>query len=515
MSAAPSPAGAPGGAVTSSSPARRRRILLVTPDRLGARMAGPAIRAVNMASLLGREHDVRIATWHDSAYPSDLFDVVSTPIDGDQHAMREQVDWADVLVLQGLALNLFGSIHATDKIVVCDLYDPFHLEQLEQAKEQPVPAWRHSVHSATEALNQQLHRGDFFLCANNRQRDFWLGQLAAMGRLNPDNYLADETLSRLIALVPFGTAEHPPTQSRHAIKGTVPGIGPDDKVLIWAGGVYNWFDPQTLVRATGKVAASHPDVRLFFLGMKHPNPDVPAMRAAAEAVALADTLGLRDRVVFFNQTWVDYDERQDYLLDADAGVTTHFEHIETRFSFRTRVLDYLWAGLPIITTRGDDFAELADRDGLGISVAERDADALAAAIERVLYENGVAAEMGARVAAIRSEFTWERVLAPLVEFCRDPRPAPDRLAQIWEDAPLGTPVAMSAAVTRLTLRRVIGAALRRARRLAGRVKQSLAARPSPAFEPPADIHAGTGGPADIHAGTGGPARSEDPDSRPD
>ena len=38
-----------------------------------------------------------------------------------------------------------------------------------------------------------------------------------------------------------------------------------------------------------------------------------------------------------------YDERADYLLDADVGVSTHFPHIETEFSFRTRILDYLWA----------------------------------------------------------------------------------------------------------------------------------------------------------------------------
>ena len=37
-------------------------------------------------------------------------------------------------------------------------------------------------------------RGDFFLCARDKQRDFWLGQLAAVGRVNPVTYDADETL---------------------------------------------------------------------------------------------------------------------------------------------------------------------------------------------------------------------------------------------------------------------------------------------------------------------------------
>ena len=33
--------------------------------------------------------------------------------------------------------------------------------------------------------NRLLQSGDFFICGNERQRDFWLGMLAANGRLTP------------------------------------------------------------------------------------------------------------------------------------------------------------------------------------------------------------------------------------------------------------------------------------------------------------------------------------------
>ena len=56
------------------------------------------------------------------------------------------------------------------------------------------------------------------------------------------------------------------------------------------------------------------------------------------------------------------------------------DHLETRFSFRTRMLDYLWATLPIVCTRGDHFAELVEREGLGLTVPYGDPEALAAAI---------------------------------------------------------------------------------------------------------------------------------------
>ena len=55
-----------------------------------------------------------------------------------------------------------------------------------------------------------------------KQRDFWLGQLAALGRVNPLTYDDDETLRSLITVVPFGIPDDPPVRTRPAIKGVRP-----------------------------------------------------------------------------------------------------------------------------------------------------------------------------------------------------------------------------------------------------------------------------------------------------
>ncbi|MFD1052399.1 glycosyltransferase, partial [Kibdelosporangium lantanae] len=157
------------------------------------------------------------------------------------------------------------------------------------------------------------------------------------------------------------------------------------------------------------------------------NPDVGEMDMASRTRALAHRLDLVGRNVFFNETWVPYEQRQNWLLDADCGVTTHFEHVETTFAFRTRVLDYLWTGLPIVTTDGDSFADLVAKERLGVVVPAEDPDALAAALERVLYDEDFTKSCRERVQLVRERYTWDTVLAPLVEFCRNPRPAADRL----------------------------------------------------------------------------------------
>lgn len=403
----------------------RRRILIVTGDPIGEKMAGPAIRAWNIARLLSADHDVRLVSSTRATTTNPAFEISS--VSGHRPGtMTPHETWADVIIVQGHALAQFPVLVSTNKILVVDIYDPMHLEQLEQGRGQTMDAWSRQVHDANLDLNHQLELGDFFLCASDRQRSFWLGQLTSVGRVNPYNYARDNDLDQLISIAPFGISSEPPVSTRPALRGVVPGIADGDKVVIWGGGIYDWFDPESLIHAIAALTERHADLRLFFMGTKHPNPNVPEMPAAIRARALADRLGLTGTSVFFNDTWVDYDERQNYLLEADLGVSTHFQHVETTFSFRTRILDYLWAGLPIVSTRGDSFGDLVATENLGASVPERDVSALADAIETYLYDDDAVAAARAGVARVRQEFYWERAMAPLIAFCNAPIRAADR-----------------------------------------------------------------------------------------
>jgi hypothetical protein len=152
-------------------------------------------------------------------------------------------------------------------------------------------------------------------------------------------------------------------------------------------------------------------------------------------LALAAELGLREKTVFFNDIWVPYAERQDYLLEADIGVSTHYESVETLFAFRTRLLDYLWAGLPMIVSSGDTLSELVAEHGLGYVVAPGDVTGLAAAILQLAADPERRTTREPAMAAVREQFTWERTLEPLVNFCRAPYHAADALVRRPHGAP--------------------------------------------------------------------------------
>jgi len=414
--------------MTGAQDRGRRRVVVATGDVLGAQMAGPAIRAWQFASALSAEHDVELVT--SAACTRGADDGF-----GVRHVdtVDDLVGSTDVWVVQGSVLHDFPAIVRSDAAIVVDLYDPYHLGNLEMSRERPHRDRLARVHNATAVLNNAMRRGDFFLAASDPQRKFWLGALASLGRVNPLTYDDDTTLRSLIDLVPFGVDARPPIHDRPVLRGVTPGIAAEDKVLLWGGGLYNWFDPQTLVRAVAQTRQHRADVRLVFLGGQHPNPAVPAMRVAAQTRELSDQLGLTGRAVFFRDGWVPYDERGGYLLEADIGVSTHLDHVETEFSFRTRILDYLWAGLPVVATGGDVFSDLLTRAGAGIAVPAGDVGALTEALLLLLDDDVRRGEAAAASRELSQSFHWDHVVAPLLAFCREPRRAPDLLDPTSQD----------------------------------------------------------------------------------
>ena len=399
------------------------KVLIVCNDRVARTMAGPAIRCWEMARLLSASgHEVRLSgPRHSKPEPADFQVLVGT-----ERALIEQERWADVLVVQGFVLAKNPVLARTRKHLVVDLYDPYPIETLETHASRSLGYQTSNYWPTLATLTLQLQVGDFFLCASERQRDFWMGSLLAANRLNPRTLGQDRLMRRLVDVAPFGTASEPPSHSgRPAARGVLPGIEKDSRLAIWAGGVYNWFDPLSLVSAWPAVLRAVPEARLLFLGMRHPNPMNPKMEVAAQTVQLAEKLGLRDTSIVFNGEWVPYDRRQDFLLEADLGVSTHFENLETRLSFRTRFLDYIWAGLPCVATEGDVFAEWIAASGTGRVVPYRDTEAIATAMVELFTDESERRACAARVVAARPFYTWEHALAPLVRYCDQPWYAAD------------------------------------------------------------------------------------------
>jgi glycosyltransferase involved in cell wall biosynthesis len=391
------------------------RVLFVTNDYVSEKRAGPAIRAIELARVLSKSCEVTVASAKPGqTVPGDirfLFDCSRNPA-----PLRDATAASEIVVTQGNVLLPFPFLKRAKHLVI-ELYDPYLFEYLAHPNER-FTSWGYL--RQWHLVNEQLQYGDFFTCANERQWDYWLGRLCAIGRLTSEQYQRDPTFRSLLAVIPFGISSTPPRHLAAAVKGVIPGVAPSDILLLWAGGIWQWFDPLTLVRAMAEVSKDRSDIKLLFLGASHPNPNEPKMPIVEQCRQTSRELGVLDRSVFFHEGWVAYDELQNYLLEADIGVATYSDIVETRFSFRTRVRDYIWANLPLLLTQGDSFAELVEQQQLGRTAKAGDVVGLKNAILQLASDASMRAEIRNRLAQIVPRFYWESVAAPLVRYCAQP-----------------------------------------------------------------------------------------------
>ena len=399
----------------------RPHLLLVSPDVVGSTMAGPGLRYANLALTLQSEADVVLAAPTGSESPSAHVPLVLYAED-DTHDLRRAAEQAEVVLLTAPSLARFPFLAPSRVRLVGDLYDPFFVENLHLYQEQPAGDQEALHRQAMGVAASLLRRGDFFICGSERQRDFWLGMLSSEGRLSPRTTAADPTLRGLIDVVGMGVSPRAPRASR-VLRGVHPAFGNDNPIVLWGGGLWDWLDPLTLVRAWPRVLAQRPLGRLVFLGARHPNPRVPVPRMAEQVRRAAQETGELERSIYFLD-WLPREAYEGLLLEANVGAVLHPQHLETHLALRTRVFDFIWARLPVLISDGDVMSDLVRAHRVGEVVPGGDDAATAEALLRLF--DRPRADCAHDFDALHAGLQWERVVAPLRRYVAEGRPAPDR-----------------------------------------------------------------------------------------
>ncbi|HET7755166.1 MAG TPA: glycosyltransferase [Anaeromyxobacteraceae bacterium] len=382
-------------------------------DQVGADMAGPGIRAVELCRRLARRHQVTLVALRGASLEGEPF----RALDYSEATVRAALADADAFVAQGFGFPLRSALTFRGRLVL-DLYDPVQLEQLARFGPHPGSEERISLAHVRARLRLLLARADHLLCASPAQRFWWLGWLGALGRLTPEALARDPEGRALVAIAPFGTPDVPPVRAGTPLRDAIGAVAGDEVALFW-GGLWDWMDPSLAVRALALLSEKRPRLRLAFIAGTRPGPG--DMRGAAErARATAVELGVAHRAVFLDR-WIPYADRGAWLLDADVAVTAHRPSLETELAFRTRLLDCLWAALPVASTRGDVLAAEAEREGFGACADPGDAEGLARALDSLLEPEGNArAREAARRVARR--YRWEASADAVMALLEEPAP---------------------------------------------------------------------------------------------
>ena len=397
-------------------------LLIISSDRIDSRMAGPGLRYWEMARALGRRDiEVTVAVPFETTLQDPTLRLVPYQ-DERPETLQGLVDNSDVVLISGNQIQKFPFLKKSSTRLVVDFYDPMVLENLHYYLEEPIPFQKALNQQAIQIACELAQAGDFFICGNERQRDYWLGLLTANRRVNPLTFNQDNSLRTLIEVVGVGFPDHEPVHFP-VLKGVHPLVPEDARIVLWGGGIWNWLDPLTLIKAWPQVLMNHPQARLIFLGTRHPNPLVPRHEMAAKAEGLAAEIGEKDKTIIFFE-WLPFRDREAFLCESQVGVTLHPVHLETRYSIRTRVLDYIWARLPILITEGDITSEWVVQYQLGRVVPPFDSQAVGRALSDLLSEPRE--ERARFFDPLHQRLHWSSVVEPLRRYCLEGGYAPDR-----------------------------------------------------------------------------------------
>lgn len=391
------------------------RVALLSSEPVRERMAGIGIRYLELARRLPRPGLEVVLVSPAGAAETPALPAAEVRTYPGAAGLPALLADCDAAVAQGQLAN--------DLVLACpelptaiDLYDPWLVENAHYLPTLGLDPWRND--HATWVL--QLSRGDLFLCAGEEQRLYYLGFLTALGRVNPERLAADPDLRRLVVEVPFGVPEELPAH-RPLLPAREVGTGEGVELRILFGGLYDWYDPFTLLAALERL----PEVPWVLYLVKNPNLEGTPQTLLARVEEHCRERGWwGGRVRAFD--WVPAERRFDLLRDVDLLCSPHLPSLETRLSLRTRFLDALAAGCPVVVTDGGAVGRLVREHDGGWVVPPGDAAALAAALVEALadeHQRSRRREAGKRLAAA---FAWERVLAPLVGFCREPWRDPTR-----------------------------------------------------------------------------------------
>jgi glycosyltransferase involved in cell wall biosynthesis len=256
--------------------------------------------------------------------------------------------------------------------------------------------------------------GDFFMTAGQRERYYLLGLLASSKKLSYGQHNRTDPLIHFIPMTPPST---PPRLKEKLIDKK-----PDDFILLVAGAFLPWYDYKTFFQALGILEKKGKrGIKVVFMGA---NPKGKKHETIVRRMGYHSTL---ENITYTGM--VPFKQRDNYYLLADAAVNIPSNTIEDELSVRTRVVDYLWANLPIVTPAKDEYSAAAVKSGAGFVYETGNAYSLARIIESLMDEPDKLKKARSKAQTLlEHEFNLKNHVSKLEAFIENPYVNPVRLS---------------------------------------------------------------------------------------
>ena len=190
--------------------------------------------------------------------------------------------WSEALYcFDNVPPEVLRTYHQDEKAIIAENHTPVeHCYYHSDCKQSAV------VHrDAVEIYRTQVEVADKFVVRSQAERVAVLDGLCLIGRLNCDELRREESLERLVEIIPIGVL-------RDEIVDVSLGQADGPIPIVWNGGLYGFHNPEFLIHATASLAKRHVVHLHFPFTAERDSPVMRSLEAAVERCGVGGSVSL-------------------------------------------------------------------------------------------------------------------------------------------------------------------------------------------------------------------------------
>lgn len=261
-----------------------------------------------------------------------------------------------------------------------------------------------------------LKSADIFSCVSGRQAFATIGELGSAGRLNKATSGYEFT-----NVIPIGIPDE-----EYAYKKTVfrekGSIKKDDFVILWTGGFNTWTDIDTLFEGLEAAMKINPKIKFVATGGEIPEQDIITY---PRFVSLVNSSLYRNN--FLLEGWINGKDVPNYYYEADLGINIDKDIYEVKLGSKSRILDWMRAGLPVISSNVCELTEIIKNKKIGYTFKPHDAAGLARKLLELSEKKEELEKTGQKAKEYaKKNFSFLETVKPFIRWVAEPYFAPDK-----------------------------------------------------------------------------------------
>ncbi len=273
------------------------------------------------------------------------------------------------------------------------------------------------ISTSVAFFRQVLKTGDVFSGCGTPQKHMLAGELAFTGRLNAETFGYEYTQ----VILPGSSPKDGSEDANITTPSDLPDIPNDAFTVLWCGGYNTWTDVDTLFAGLEIAMQADPNVHFLSVGANTYEGEDNVYDRFKQMIANSE---YKERYHLLG--WRPYSDVAYFYQESDVGINIDAMHYETVYGTRTRLVEMIAAGLPVITSTGCELSDLIDRKGAGLIFDTADAQGLGKQILYLATDRQKCTEM-AQVALnyAQKDLSFGVTTMPVRNWVKNPAHAPD------------------------------------------------------------------------------------------